>query len=546
MSQTNVWAAGVVTPAPSPGVDWSGCDLFNANLAGADLTNASLSGANISQASLMNATLQGTNLAGADLFNTNAGNAHIVDANLTTADLEGFGVSSISHSDLAGADISLDSWDAVTLTYIKSGGLTDPNGTATFPRGWKLDHGYLVGPGVDFSGVNFPALGANVPNLTQWNLSNSDFTGANLAGVDLDNDNLTHDQFAGANLTSANLQNDNLAGADLQGATFTGTTLDGVESGQVTGTPAGLPANWSLRGGYLLGPGAGLGSANLAGLNLTGVNLQGANLYLGTLANANLTNANLRGAYLDVVDTTGVTWKNTTCPDGTNSDNDGGTCVNNNDDLPPAAQPTISGPGQNGWYTSATVNWNWYDGNGSIDPARCVTTSTSTTQGKPTTLTAKCYNTVGNMGTASVSVNIEDKGPTVAVTGVKAGRPYAAGHVPAAGCRTTDALSGVLQEATLAVTTSGSHGVGSFTATCAGAVNVAGVAQAAPVRVTYTVAYGLRGFLTPKNKATVLRSSRAVTVTFKLAGIAASQAAKLAAAAASGSRCPVQASPRSR
>ena len=33
---------GMVTPAPAPGVDWSGCDL-----AGADLSGANLSGANL-------------------------------------------------------------------------------------------------------------------------------------------------------------------------------------------------------------------------------------------------------------------------------------------------------------------------------------------------------------------------------------------------------------------------------------------------------------------------------------------------------------------
>lgn len=35
------------------------------------------------------------------------------------------------------------------------------------------------------------------------------------------------------------------------------------------------------------------------------------------------------GANLDGATLVGVTWNDTTCPDGTNSDNDGGTCVNN-------------------------------------------------------------------------------------------------------------------------------------------------------------------------------------------------------------------------
>ena len=41
-----------------------------------------------------------------------------------------------------------------------------------------------------------------------------------------------------------------------------------------------------------------------------------------------LSNANLKGANISNTDFTGVKWKNTTCPDGTNSDtNDSNSCV---------------------------------------------------------------------------------------------------------------------------------------------------------------------------------------------------------------------------
>ena len=42
-----------------------------------------------------------------------------------------------------------------------------------------------------------------------------------------------------------------------------------------------------------------------------------------------LTGADLTGANLHRADLTGVIWSNTTCPDGTNSNNDGGTCAKN-------------------------------------------------------------------------------------------------------------------------------------------------------------------------------------------------------------------------
>ena len=79
--------------------------------------------------------------------------------------------------------------------------------------------------------------------------------------------------------------------------------------------------------------GAGLANANLTDVNLTGANLNKADLYRSTLTGANLTGANLSGAVLVGANLVGATydstttwptaeyWNNTTCPDGTNSDN---------------------------------------------------------------------------------------------------------------------------------------------------------------------------------------------------------------------------------
>jgi len=111
------------------------------------------------------------------------------------------------------------------------------------------------------------------------NLRNLDLSGVNLMGVSLPNESLVGD-----NLTNANLSNSNLQGANLNGDPLTG--------------------------------------ANLTGASLIGTNLQGANLQ-----GANLTNANFGGATLKAASLGGVTWSNTVCPDGTNSDADGNTCM---------------------------------------------------------------------------------------------------------------------------------------------------------------------------------------------------------------------------
>jgi uncharacterized repeat protein (TIGR01451 family) len=76
--------------------------------------------------------------------------------------------------------------------------------------------------------------------------------------------------------------------------------------------------------------------------------------------------------------------------------------------------------------------------------------------------------------------------PEVSVTGVTEGATYVLGSVPQAGCFTTDALSGVATEASLSLSGGDAQGLGSFTATCSGAVDNAGN-LADPVSVHYTV-----------------------------------------------------------
>ena len=84
--------------------------------------------------------------------------------------------------------------------------------------------------------------------------------------------------------------------------------------------------------GYDIEPGADLSRAELSNADLVRADLSGANLTGANLYNAALNNADLNGANLTGADhLTSVWWNNTICPDGTNSDNNGGTCVNNLD-----------------------------------------------------------------------------------------------------------------------------------------------------------------------------------------------------------------------
>jgi uncharacterized protein YjbI with pentapeptide repeats len=143
--------------------------------------------------------------------------------------------------------------------------------------------------------------------------------------------------------------------------TTTITPASGPSITQLAGTPFAVVANCSLSGYPKLSNGvydledanlagcslvdddltsANIGNANLSKVNLsyatlTGANLTEANLSRAVLtgailSNANLTLTNLKGATgLKPSNLSGVIWNKTTCPDNTNSSQDGGTCLNN-------------------------------------------------------------------------------------------------------------------------------------------------------------------------------------------------------------------------
>jgi hypothetical protein len=86
---------------------------------------------------------------------------------------------------------------------------------------------------------------------------------------------------------------------------------------------------------------------------------------------------------------------------------------------------------------------------------------------------------------ATQAVKIDLHAPVVAVTGVRQGATYVS-KAPAAGCVTTDALSGVALNASVSITGGNGHGTGQFTATCSGGKDNAGNLSQ-PVSVTYTI-----------------------------------------------------------
>jgi hypothetical protein len=115
------------------------------------------------------------------------------------------------------------------------------------------------------------------------------------SGPDLLAANLSRAELPGDFLVGASLEGANLDRADLEGAFFDAVSLEG----------------------------ANLNDTDLAGAFLNGAALEGANLHGADLTGADLAGANVTGANLS-----GVVWSGATCPDGSESDSDGGTCAN--------------------------------------------------------------------------------------------------------------------------------------------------------------------------------------------------------------------------
>src|SRR3989344_3103274 len=120
-----------------------------------------------------------------------------------------------------------------------------------------------------------------------------------LVNVNLDLANLSASLLPNENLTGSSFVNVVLRGSNLSGANFTDTDL----------TNANMLGNSGENADF------------------TRAKLNGTDLSFMDLSNANFTDANLAGAIgLNTATRTGIIWSNTTCPDGTNSNNNGGTC----------------------------------------------------------------------------------------------------------------------------------------------------------------------------------------------------------------------------
>jgi uncharacterized protein YjbI with pentapeptide repeats len=314
----------------------------------------------------------------------------------------------------------------------------------------------------DLSGRNMAGLNLFSAQLSGADLSNADLSGADLSGAYLN----------GANLNGAILDNANLHGSDMIAATFDNASLRNTNLDDAY-APGGSFINADLRGANFYF--ATLSNANLSGANLSdswlgihtfegsilqnanlsgsaisgdlrNTDLRGADLSFTTLTYVSLNNADLRnanllgserrvGTHLD-----GVTWGNTTCSDGSNSDDNDGdnfTCESNFIGNQP---PTVSltSPADNSTVNkgaTVTISATAADPDGSVDFVEFYvgTTRINTDGAAPYSsdwtplvtgtfvLTAKAYDFDGGITTSQpVTVNVvpapTNVPPTVTIT----------------------------------------------------------------------------------------------------------------------------------
>lgn len=367
------WAtfAGV-SDADLVSATWTGADLSGQasfagrNLAGIDWTDTTLRDLDLSRTALSGAVFTGVSdsdlrsvtWVGADLSKTNFANRSLTgivwrdttlaDAILTNSDLS---ESNLARTILTGADLSgarlsgstlvqTDFTDAI-LTGIPDSDLVSASWFETILAGQDFAGRNLAG--IRWWGVNLTKAdlrgtvldGADLKdaNLTQANLSNAQnlrtvlnfgtatLVNTKLSLADLREVDLTNAKLSGADLFGANLDGATLAGADLSGADLRNARIVRSDGPGVGVSDADLRSA-ELRGAKLNGQdlsGRDLHGVDLSAADLTGAKLIGTVLTSANLGNSNLTEADLTRAVLAYTSTTGVVWKDTTCPNGSKS-----------------------------------------------------------------------------------------------------------------------------------------------------------------------------------------------------------------------------------
>lgn len=181
-------------------------------------------------------------------------------------------------------------------------------------------------------------------DLSSVRIERSDFEQATLTAANLDGA-----LFSAARFVEADLSGTSLVNAYMRASDFTGATLDGATFAADPLAISGQFLRTSFYGASLRNTQITLAlfvAADFRSADFTGASVICADFSNSRLNGADFTNASLLGTYIGrdkPENVSGVIWSNTICPDGSNSDDNGGTCVGHLDYDPQAVECPIAG-----------------------------------------------------------------------------------------------------------------------------------------------------------------------------------------------------------
>ncbi len=214
-------------------------------------------------------------------------NLHISNFELRNSKFGSFSTRDSNIDLLSIADTNFQMFTATDSTI----GISNSS-AANLPTNWSEVMGYLVGPGVDLSNLDFHGANFDGVDLSGANLENSKFEQALFINSDLSESNLKFTNFSSAKFENVDISNSNLEASqlnlleftnvDISNSNFAGTSLSNTSLSNVKGfgfdASIPLPSGWYVRSGFIVGPSANLEGANLLGVNLNGINLGSAKL----------------------------------------------------------------------------------------------------------------------------------------------------------------------------------------------------------------------------------------------------------------------------
>jgi uncharacterized protein YjbI with pentapeptide repeats len=237
-------------------------------------------------------------------------------------------VSNLAGANLSGASLPYHNFADQDLHGIKINA-DDASGVFGFNTAGRTN---LIGS--DFSGANLSGAFIDGASMIYANASRANFTGATIKNIIAGNrvslaGSLTN--FQNADFTNATFSSSGtIFGGDFQGAKFVGATMVGnfgfqnsnlhaVDFSTMTFQPVGNNSKPSFFSVDLSG-------ANFSGVVLT-ARIESNNATSANFTNVHFVNSSLVGTDLSSATLTGATWSTTVCPDNTNSDANGNTCI---------------------------------------------------------------------------------------------------------------------------------------------------------------------------------------------------------------------------